>query len=77
MNHELAFLAEELQFVQALDDGYLTRIINDGTASLGGSMPAWSDKLSAEEIASILNWVTSLWPADVYETWVTRGGLTN
>ena len=55
----------------------LTRIINDGTASLGGSMPAWSDKLSAEEIASILNWVTSLWPADVYETWVTRGGLTN
>jgi mono/diheme cytochrome c family protein len=55
----------------------LTRIINDGTASLGGSMPAWSDKLSAQEIASILHWITSLWPDEIYETWVTRGGLTN
>ncbi len=55
----------------------LTRIINDGTASLGGSMPAWGDKLSAEQIASILHWITSLWSDDIYETWVTRGGLTN
>lgn len=54
----------------------LTRIINDGTAAMGGTMPAWRDKLSAEEIAAILHWITSLWPDEIYETWVTRDGLT-
>jgi mono/diheme cytochrome c family protein len=32
-------------------------------------MPAWKGRLSEGDIEDMLNWLQSLWPADVYETW--------
>ena len=52
----------------------LARVIRNGTAHLGGSMPAWGDKLSDEEIASTVHYVISLWPEDVRRDWEARGG---
>lgn len=47
----------------------LVRTIKDGTARLGGSMPAWRDKLSDEEIEAIIAWFQSLWPEEIYAAW--------
>lgn len=47
----------------------LVRIIKDGTAKLGGNMPAWRDKLSDGEIEAIIGWLQSLWPEEIYGTW--------
>jgi len=32
-------------------------------------MPAWKGRLTATDIDDVINWMQSLWPADVYETW--------
>lgn len=50
----------------------LFRTVREGTASLGGNMPAWRDKLSDDEILLIINWITSLWPDEIYEAWKRR-----
>ena len=50
----------------------LFRTIGEGTEALGGSMPGWKDKLSQEEILLIINWMTSLWPDEIYEAWNRR-----
>ncbi len=47
----------------------LRRIVQVGGVPLGGSMPAFKDKLSAEEIDSILAWVQSHWSDKIYATW--------
>ncbi len=48
----------------------LMSIITTGTANLGGSMPAWGDKLSQQEIDAILTWVQSKWPEEIYQNWL-------
>lgn len=48
----------------------LLSIITEGTASQGGDMPAWGDKLSQQEMAAILTWLQSKWPKDIYESWL-------
>ncbi|MDH3279687.1 MAG: cytochrome c [Gammaproteobacteria bacterium] len=50
----------------------LHRTIRDGTQSLGGSMPPWREKLSDEEILLIIQWLTSLWPEEIYEVWLKQ-----
>lgn len=35
-------------------------------------MPAWKDKLSDQEILLIINWITSLWPDEIYDAWLER-----
>ena len=50
----------------------LFRTIGEGTEALGGSMPAGKDKLSQEEILLIINWITSLWPDEIYDAWSKR-----
>ena len=50
----------------------LFRTVREGTASLGGNMPPWQDKLSNDEILLIINWITSLWPDEIYEAWKRR-----
>lgn len=50
----------------------LFRTINEGTGKLGGNMPAWEGKLSEEQILLIINWITSLWPDEIYQTWRER-----
>ena len=48
----------------------LFQTISEGTERLGGKMPAWKDKLDDEEIVLIINWITSLWPDEIYEAWL-------
>ncbi len=52
----------------------LYRVVAQGTARLGGNMPAWGDKLRPEEISAAIEWFISLWPRDVYRGWLERGG---
>ena len=44
--------------------------VKNGTLEIGGSMPAWKDKLNDEQIFSILIWLTSLWPDEIYKAWM-------
>jgi len=32
-------------------------------------MPTWKGRLSAGDVEDVLNWLQSLWPMDVYDTW--------
>jgi len=43
--------------------------IKNGTAQLGGNMPAWKDKLSDQDIEDIIAWFQSLWPEEIYAAW--------
>lgn len=52
--------------------GGLAHTIKKGTLSIGGSMPAWEDKLSDEEVFSVIVWLTSLWPDEIYNAWLER-----
>ncbi len=44
--------------------------IREGTAKLGGNMPAWKDKLPDSDIEAVIAWFQSLWPEEVYKNWV-------
>ena len=44
--------------------------IREGTARLGGNMPAWKDKLSDEDIEAAIAWMQSVWPAEIYQAWL-------
>lgn len=50
----------------------LFKTIKNGTISLGGNMPGWEDKLTDDEILLIINWITSLWPDEIYDAWRRR-----
>lgn len=50
----------------------LTNTIRNGTAKVGGNMPAWKDKLNANEIEMILIWVKAQWPDEIYTAWYNR-----
>ncbi len=50
----------------------LMQTIQQGTIQLGGSMPAWQDTLDDEQIDAIITWLTSLWPDEPYEIWMTQ-----
>jgi mono/diheme cytochrome c family protein len=43
--------------------------IRNGTARLGGSMPPWRDKLSEQDIESVIAWFQSHWPDELYAAW--------
>lgn len=47
----------------------LARQIKFGAPGGVGSMPAFADKLSDEQIVAILAWVQDLWPDQVYDAW--------
>ena len=50
----------------------LANTIQNGTISIGGTMPPWKDKLSEDETFAIIIWLTSLWPDEIYEAWMER-----
>ena len=50
----------------------LMNTIRNGTAKIGGNMPAWKDKLSDSEIKLILTWITAQWPDEIYTAWYNR-----
>jgi mono/diheme cytochrome c family protein len=47
----------------------LKRTIRDGTEKIGGSMPAWGDKLSEQEMDDIIAWFQARWPDELYTAW--------
>ena len=50
----------------------LSHTIRNGTQSIGGSMPSWKGKISDKEIGAIIIWLTSLWPDEIYASWLER-----
>jgi len=50
----------------------LLMTIRDGTKRLGGSMPAWGDKLSDQDMRDIIAWFQAKWPEDIYTEWARR-----
>ena len=50
----------------------LVNLIKNGTAKIGGKMPAWKDKLSDQEINDILTWIKAQWSDDIYAAWYTN-----
>jgi mono/diheme cytochrome c family protein len=48
----------------------LMNTIKNGTKVIGGNMPAWKDRLSDEEIETIILWFQSKWPEELYQAWV-------
>lgn len=50
----------------------LVNLIKNGTAKIGGKMPAWKDKLSDQQINDILTWVKAQWTDEVYAAWYTH-----
>lgn len=50
----------------------LVNLIKNGTAKIGGKMPAWKDKLSEQEINDILTWIKAQWPDEIYAAWYTN-----
>lgn len=50
----------------------LLRTINTGGIPLGGTMPAFKDKLTVKEKDAVMAYFMSLWPDRVYEVWEQR-----
>ena len=50
----------------------LLRTVNNGGIALGGTMPAFKDKLTDVEKEAVLAYVMSLWPDQVYDAWAKR-----
>ena len=50
----------------------LVNTVKNGTIPLGGSMPAWGDKLSEQDIRDVLAWVQAQWPDEIYARWYQR-----
>ncbi|WP_456407279.1 c-type cytochrome [Thiolapillus sp.] len=48
----------------------LQQIVKNGGIPMGGSMPAFKEKLTPEQINDILAWVQSHWPDKTYTTWM-------
>ncbi len=47
----------------------LRETVRQGGVPLGGVMPAFAEKLSVQEIDSIIAWFQSLWPEEIYQQW--------
>lgn len=50
----------------------LRRVVALGGARLGGTMPAFGEKLNSEQIDAVLAWVQSHWTDNVYTIWQER-----
>lgn len=37
-------------------------------------MPAWKGRLNDSDVEDVINWMQSLWPADVYQAWSKAHG---
>jgi len=50
----------------------LLRTVNKGGIPLGGTMPAFKDKLNDKQKEAVLAYVMSLWPDKTYTMWAQR-----
>jgi len=48
----------------------LQQIVRNGGIPMGGSMPAFKDKLTNEQINDIFAWVQTHWSDKIYTTWI-------
>jgi mono/diheme cytochrome c family protein len=53
----------------------LRRTVRDGGIRLGGTMPAFGERLTAPEIDAAIAWLQSHWSDEVYTAWQGRGGV--
>ena len=53
----------------------LRRVIKEGGIKLGGTMPGFENRLTAQQIDEILAWVQSNWTDEIYQIWLDRDGL--
>lgn len=49
----------------------LFHVVKNGSPG-GGSMPAWKEKLSDEEILAAIAWFQSKWSKEIYQNWKKR-----
>lgn len=54
------------------DMNTLMNTVYQGSLERGGRMPAFKDKLSEEEIKSVIAYIQSLWPEDIYSAWQSK-----
>ena len=52
----------------------LLQTINQGTASLGGQMPAFENRLTEQEKQAVLYYLYHLWPEHIQNFWTQRFG---
>lgn len=52
----------------------LQQIVRNGGIPMGGSMPAFKDKLTEEQKTAVLAYIQSLWPEELYLAWKERNG---
>ncbi len=50
----------------------LLQTINNGGLAIGGTMPAFKDKLSTKDKRAVLSYIESLWSAKTYQMWLQR-----
>jgi hypothetical protein len=50
----------------------LTRSIKEGGIKLGGVMPPFGDKLSDQDVLTLIAYFQSKWPDQVYKIWAQR-----
>lgn len=55
----------------------LNRTILHGGIPLGGTMPAFKNKLTPEERLQAIAYFQSFWSNKIYQAWLERGGLKN
>ncbi len=53
----------------------LKRTINNGGIPLGGTMPAFENKLTENEKNEVIAFFQSQWSKKIYDAWLKRGGL--
>ncbi len=53
----------------------LLNTVNNGGVAIGGSMPAFKDKLSDKEKEAVVAYVTSLWSDKIYAMWAQRNQM--
>lgn len=46
--------------------------ISNGTIHMGGTMPAWKNKLSEQEITDVIAWFQSKWSDEIYQLWYAK-----
>jgi thiol:disulfide interchange protein DsbC len=54
------------------DLAQLRESIQKGGKQLGGTMPAFKDKLSSDQVDQAIAYFQSKWPDDLYQKWATR-----
>ncbi len=55
------------------DLALLRGTVKNGGKPVGGTMPAFGDRLSKEDIDAVIAYVQSLWPEEIYQRWASRG----